>query len=143
MVQLTPDLGFTAEAFEEHGVALGRHFRGLDRNGTIRAQVGAAEDRGHGAARHHVVDAIVLDLFAGTKLLTHRFTGNSLSSARFSISTLTRGSPRKPSCAAFDVGIHEFRQRACVDAAGLGDARHLRRGGSRAEVRIQAAGRWR
>ncbi len=65
----------------------------------------------------------------------------SASSARFSSSTFTRGSPRHAPLPAFRVLGHQGPDHLRGQAPGPGHPLHLVLGGRRADVRIEAAGR--
>src|SRR5207245_4606831 len=59
------DFLLTMKALEEDRVALHLGMRDLDGNRAAGAQVDAAKDRGHTAARRNAFDAVMIELIAG------------------------------------------------------------------------------
>ena len=66
MVELFADFLFAAKAVEKNRIAF--HFRvgDFDGDGAAGAEIGAAKNGGHAAASDHAVDAVMIELFAGT-----------------------------------------------------------------------------
>ena len=81
-------------------------------------------------------------LARGNRVSRQKLLGSGAwSSARFSWSTLTRGSPRNPNCRPSVLAATSWRTASGAHAARGGDAGDLRFGGFRADVRVEAAAR--
>jgi len=66
MIEFAADFGLAMEAVEEKWVALQFRMGNLEGYDASVAQVGGAEDGGHAAARDEAIDAVMIELLAGT-----------------------------------------------------------------------------
>ena len=72
MIEFAADFGLAMEAIEEKRIALQFGMGNLEGHHASVAQVGGAEDGGHAAARDQAVDAVMIELVAGTQGGDHR-----------------------------------------------------------------------
>jgi hypothetical protein len=67
MLELLPDLDFALKAAIKDGIGLGGEVRNLNRHPIAASRVRRAEHAGHSARSDDLIDAVVVQVFAGLR----------------------------------------------------------------------------